>query len=180
MELLHIPGSHPRAVFIAKHGRQNGRIGKGICGGDKPRNRCRIQPRIGVGEQHEFRCCRSHPDVAACAKAKIGRVADHARAGRFRHRRAVIAARIIHHNHAKARWHAPQHPAQGGRTVIGDRDNAKACQGKGSIQPFKPRNPAQMRSTCASVNSGYMGTLITSCAASAVSAQPAGPSGTRP
>jgi hypothetical protein len=99
---------------------------------------------------------------------------------RFRHRRAVIAARIIHHNHAKARWHAPQHPAQGGRTVIGDRDNAKACQGKGSIQPFKPRNPAQMRSTCASVNSGYMGTLITSCAASAVSAQPAGPSGTRP
>ena len=70
--------------------------------------------------------------------------------------------------------------AQGSRAVIGNADNANPCQGSYSIQPFSPRKPVQMRSTCASVNSGYMGRLITSCAASAVSAQPAGPRGTRP
>ena len=101
MLLLHIPGPDARASFITKHRRQNGRIRKGIGGGKQPRNRCPIQARIGVGKQHEFRCCRIHPDIAARTKAKIGAIADHARAGGFCHCRAVIGAGIIHHNHAK-------------------------------------------------------------------------------
>ena len=130
MLLLHIPGPDRRAGFIAKHGCQDRGIGKGISGGNQPRDRFAIQSCIWVGEQHEFRCCRRHADIAARAEAKIGVIADHARARTFRHRRAVIAAGIIHHNHGQAGRQASQHAAQGGRAVIGNADNANPRQGR--------------------------------------------------
>ena len=53
--------------------------------------------------------------------------------------------------------------------------------GAGAEPPrHNPLSAAQTRSTCASVSSGNIGRLITSDAARAVSAQPAGPIGVRP
>ena len=130
MVLFDIPRPDVRAGFIAEHGRKDRGIGEGIGGGDQPRNRRPIQARIGVGKQHEFGCCRSHADIAARAKAKIGAIADHTCPGGFRYRRAVIGACIIHDNHGKAGRQASQHAAQGGRAVIGNADNANPRQGR--------------------------------------------------